>query len=54
MLEIRPDGASFVILDTTDDKAIIRCESMQEAAELVAELTFADANAMLHVSQLPA
>jgi hypothetical protein len=54
MLEIRPDAASFVIFDMTDDKAIIRCDSMREVAEQVAELTVADAHALLEVGQLPA
>lgn len=54
MLQIRPDADGFVIFDTIDEQAVIRCDTFSEASDLVAELTVADAHALLQVWCLPA
>ncbi|MBB6249001.1 hypothetical protein [Rhodanobacter sp. A1T4] len=44
MLEIRPTPEGFILFDTDEQEAIMRFDSREEAAELVAELVIAESS----------
>jgi len=53
MLEIRPAREGFIVFDTDEQEAIMRFESRDEAADLVAELVIAESREQLQAWKPP-
>jgi len=53
MFEIRSSSAGFIVFDTAEQESIMRFDSKDEAAELVAELVIAESCAQLQAWKPP-